>query len=177
MAGGGRSSRASRKAKVYTAVVGAVGATLIGIWQGFGTGLVDRIFPATEAKAPPVSAGPPAASTAGGGIGTGSGTATTAATAPIAVETVRKRVPLSVSAVGMGASEARACDAAIRDLVRQAESQCDRTLMEQGGGSRRLEGATNECRTCGVAGGDWRCVAQSAPECVIMGGNNDRSNQ
>lgn len=170
MAGGGWFSRGSRKAKVAAAVLSGVGAVLIGVWQGLGTGIAERILPTSEAKAP--TATPPPSPT---GL-----TPVPPSPRPPLVATseiVRKRVLLSVSAVGVSASEAGACDAAVRDLVRQAESQCDRALMEQGGSSRRLEGATNECRTCGVAGGDWRCVAQSTPECVIMGGNNDRSTQ
>ncbi len=168
MAGGGGSSRGSRKGKIVAAVLSAVGAVLIGVWQGLGTGIAERVLPSSEAKTPPApSPTPPPGSTPAPPV------------TPVAVgpETVRGRVLLSVSAVGTSSSEAGACDAAVRNLVRQAENQCDRALMEQGGSSRRLEGATNECRTCGVAGGDWRCVAQSTPECVIMGGNNDRSTQ
>lgn len=165
----------SRKARLIALAMSGVGAAAIAIWQGVGTGLVDRLFGTVDAQA---SLSAQRADRSGGAQpnSAGAGVAPVPASVPPQLpdrEIVRARIPISVSAVGVASTEARACAGAVQNLTRQVERQCDLMVIEQRGTSRRLDTGGIECGTCGVTGGAWRCVAQAAPECTIIGGGGN----
>ena len=144
----------------------AAAALLIALFSGVGESLTDRLIVWLEgsqaaeldqAKAPPQDAGPRGSPES------------EADPAPIG-EIVIFDEPICVSAVGTAPIQRQACGDAVRRLARQAERQCDRITIEQGGSSKEIVDAVNQCTSCAVAGGEWRCVAEGTPRCVISRG-------
>lgn len=173
MAGSGRGGRLAAWG------LGLAGAAAVGLWQGIGTGIAEKALgwfdpPVTETQK---SRREDEASTLSEPTGEKSKMRQREDLQKNEALTVRQRTRLSVSAVGSGPVELRACGAAVRNLAEEVERQCDRIVLEQGGISRRIEELENECGTCAVSGRSWRCVAHSEPICVILGGEDREATQ
>lgn len=171
------SGSAPRRNRFMAAAALLISSAFLALWQGVGTGLADRavtIFYPTQqepsqtgrrAGAPPVSSLAPQPSAT-----TNSPPSPAPSDEMTALEAVvRVRADLDINSTKSGKTQGQACAAAVRDMKLQADSQCQRMLLEHRGVTYRIENPPSECRSCGAVGSGWRCVASATPECIIAG--------
>jgi hypothetical protein len=149
--------------RVMLGIASACGAIALALVTGLASGLGERV-----SQAVPVANLPPAAqSEPAGPAGKDEAKPDSVPASP--PHTVRLRVPISASAVGVAQSEAAACTEAVAKLTEQVNRQCDKIVLESKAASQRIELEERSCRSCGAVSGEWRCVADSAATCIVLG--------
>lgn len=175
---GGRKPTWAQKLLVW--VTSAVGAGLLAMAGGIGSGIFDKYGKDIVPNLPWSDQAEATTKTSlTGSVGGGKSLPSLTDVRPIepadsvSTDIVRDRIPLSVDAIGLGADQAAACTSAIDTLAHKATRQCDKIVFEAKASSSKVDLASRECRSCGVFGGQWRCVAASAATCVVMAGSSE----